>query len=130
MVLKLLRTPIVIAALLAASGMIGSVATAQAGGPGGELFYNYYAPVSPAGVSANMYPSPIPTPPHVGHTYITYQPLMPHEYLYQHHRVYWRNNPGAGMTRTSVSWGHSWFPNLRPPYGGHFDSDYFIGPLR
>ena len=55
----------------------------------GDLFYNYYVPpVGPSSVGAELYPCPRPTPPLVGHTYITYQPLMPHEFLYKHHRHY------------------------------------------
>jgi hypothetical protein len=70
-----------------------------------DLFYNYYAPPgSPAGVGAALYPSPRPTPPLVGQTYITYQPLMPHEYLYEHTRVYWSKQPCSALTRTKVEW--------------------------
>jgi hypothetical protein len=74
-----------------------------------DLFYNYYvAPVSCngyGGVGAQLYVSPRPTPPLVGHTYITYQPLMPHEFLYKHHRTYTRDNgPYAGVTKTHVWW--------------------------
>ena len=52
-----------------------------------DLFYNYYA--TPGSTSAAMYPAPRPTPALVGHTWYTYQPWLPHEYLYKHHRVYW-----------------------------------------
>jgi len=71
-----------------------------------DLFYNYYVapPICADGVSAQMYLSPRPTPPQVGHVYVTYQPLMPHEYLYRHNRTYWRYHPGSGMTRTRVRW--------------------------
>jgi hypothetical protein len=76
-----------------------------------DLFYNYYAWPSCTGWGAELYVSPLPVPPHVGHTYITYQPLMPHEFLYQHHRTYHRYyNGGQGLTRTSVIW---WSPWLR-----------------
>jgi len=72
----------------------------------GDLFYNYY--VGPAknagGAAAGMYPTPLPTPPLVGHTYITYQPLMPHEFLYRHHRTYHRHHPGQGWVKTKVVW--------------------------
>ncbi len=71
----------------------------------GDLFYNYYVPPGPCGgVGAQLYVAPRPTPPMVGHTYITYQPLMPHEFLYKHHRAYYTCNQGAGWTRTKVSW--------------------------
>jgi len=67
--------------------------------------FNYYVHPGEAGmVGAQLYVSPRPTPPLVGHTYITYPPLMPHEFLYQHHRVYNTYNPGSGWTRTRVCW--------------------------
>jgi len=69
-----------------------------------DLFYNYYVPPN-CGVGAQMYVAPLPVPPKVGHTYYTYQPLMPHEFLYPHtrsyHRYYDRNR---GLNRTVVSW--------------------------
>jgi hypothetical protein len=71
----------------------------------GDLFYNYY--VSPMGyqsVGAELYPCPRPTPAYVGYTYITYQPLMPHEFLYHHRRTYTTYHPDAPKTRTTVTW--------------------------
>lgn len=77
-----------------------------------ELFYNYYVPPTCGGVPAQLYLAPQPVPALVGHTYYTYQPYMPHELLYQHHRTYYRYyNGGRGLTRTSVSW-------TRPPFTG------------
>jgi hypothetical protein len=74
-----------------------------------DLFYNYYAWPSCTGWGAELYLSPRPVPPHVGHTYITYQPLMPHEFMYSHHRTYHRYyNGGQGLTRTSVIWYSPW----------------------
>ena len=71
-----------------------------------DLFYNYY--VGPGtcgyGVPAKLYVAPRPTPPWVGHTYMTYQPLMPHEFLYKHHRTYVRNHPDGTATRATVLW--------------------------
>ena len=86
---------------------LGTSSEAQAGchrrsGPN-DLFYNYYIPPGPY-VGAQLYVCPRPTPPMVGHTYYTYQPLLPHEYMYRHHRTYCRKNPGAGWTKTRVSW--------------------------
>ncbi len=71
-----------------------------------NLFYNYYVPQQPCGgVPAKLYVAPVPTPPHVGHVWYTYQPLMPHEMLYPHHRSYHRYyDNGRGMTRTTVRW--------------------------
>jgi hypothetical protein len=67
-----------------------------------DLFYNYYVGPGPSGTVAQLYESPRPVPPHVGHTYVTYQPFMPHEYLYKHQRAYYTYNEGAGWTRTKV----------------------------
>ncbi len=70
-----------------------------------DLFYNYYVNPSHGGMGAAMYLSPRPVPAYVGHTYITYQPLMPHEFLYRHHHKYHRYyNDGRGLTRTSVKY--------------------------
>jgi hypothetical protein len=74
-----------------------------------ELFYNYYVPGTCGGNPAQLYLAPRPVPPYVGHTYVTYQPFMPHELLYQHHRRYYRYyNGGRGLTRTCIHW-------YRPP---------------
>ncbi len=67
-----------------------------------DLFANYYEGPQPCGRTASMYVSPLPIPPHVGHTYVTYQPIMPHEYLYQHTRSHYSHVPGAGWTRAKV----------------------------
>jgi len=71
---------------------------------GGDLFYNYYAGGT-CDVPAQLYLSPRPTPPLVGHTYYTYQPLMPHEFLYKHHRSYHGySDGGRTLTRTIVNY--------------------------
>ncbi|MEX2168948.1 MAG: hypothetical protein WD851_06540 [Pirellulales bacterium] len=67
-----------------------------------DLFYNYYVGPYPSGTAAQLYVSPLPVPATVGHTWITYQPFMPHEFLYKHHRSYYTYNPGAGWTRAKI----------------------------
>jgi hypothetical protein len=67
-----------------------------------DLFYNYYEGPDPSGTAAQMYVSPRPVPVHVGHTYTTYQPLMPHEMLYRHTRSHYAHVPGAGWSRAKV----------------------------
>lgn len=68
-----------------------------------RLFYNYYAPTQGGGIPAGIYPAPRQVPLVVGHTYNTYQPLMPHEFMYRHYRAYHHYyNNGMGFTRTSV----------------------------
>lgn len=70
-----------------------------------DLFHNYWVNPNCGAMGAAMYLSPHYVPPHVGHTFITYQPLMPHEFMYHHHRTYHRYyNDGRGLTRTSVKW--------------------------
>ena len=86
-----------------------------------NLFHNYYTTPG-AGATAAMYPSPRPIPYNTGLTYYTYQPLRPHEHLYQHNRTYYNyygapggfySNPygcGAGgcgaqgVNKTTVIW--------------------------
>jgi hypothetical protein len=69
------------------------------------LFHNFYAPNNCGGMAASLYIAPRPVPAVVGHTYYTYQPLMPHEFTYPHYRTYraYYNN-GQGMNRTKVVW--------------------------
>ncbi len=81
-----------------------------------RLFQNYYAPSNPGGVSAPLYTAPVQVPPLVGHTYGTYEPLMPHEMLYRHNRTYYRYyDGGRGLTRTRVIW---WSGPVAPPLLG------------
>ena len=70
-----------------------------------DLFYNFQEGPNPSGTATAMYVSPVPVPPFVGHTYTTYQPLMPHEYLYKHTRSHYAHVPGSGWTRSKVRYG-------------------------
>ncbi|HLA85358.1 MAG TPA: hypothetical protein VJL29_11235 [Thermoguttaceae bacterium] len=96
-----------------------------------DLFYNYYVPAGPNdAVGAEMYVSPRPTPPLVGHTWVTYQPLLPHEYLYKHKRTYVRRNPGAGVTVTKVCYGHHWLQSIVPTWmDGKVCKHIFVNPF-
>lgn len=81
-----------------------------------ELFYNYYVPGTCGGMPVALYLAPQPVPPVVGHTYFTYQPFLPHELLYEHHRSYHRYyDNGRGLTRTHISW---YRPPVRDALGG------------
>ena len=68
-----------------------------------DLFYNFYTQGNCNATNAQMYISPVPVPPNVGHTFYTYQPFMPHEMLYWHkdryHNYY---DGGRGMNHTKV----------------------------
>ena len=70
-----------------------------------DLFANYYVGPYPSGTAAQMYVSPVPVPANVGHTYTTYQPLMPHELMYKHMRSHYAYTPGAGWSRAKVRYG-------------------------
>ena len=101
---------LVLAAVLAATGFVadGSHQALAVGRQrtAPDLFYNFYVPPGYCGgvVGAELYVCPVPTPPLVGHTYVTYQPPMPHEFLYPHTRRYLRIHPDGSVTRTWVSW--------------------------
>ena len=79
-------------------------------GPTPDVFYNFYVPPVPAGTApglgAQLYVSPRPVPPRVGHTWNTYPPFMPHEFLYRHRRRYIRPAGVTGL-RTEVR-GYWW----------------------
>ena len=70
-----------------------------------DLFYNFYTQGFANRTNAQMYLSPVPVPPNVGHTFFTYQPFYPHEMLYWHkdrfHNYY---DDGRGMNRTRVKY--------------------------
>ena len=69
-----------------------------------DLFYNYYVGTPHCGSPAQLYLCPRPTPELVGHTYYTYQPLLPHEMLYRHDRTYFRVHPDGTGVKTRVRW--------------------------
>ena len=87
----------------AARGEVIEAQPVQYGQPG--LFHNYYVPAGSGQFATQLYVAPLPVPTNVGHTYYTYQPLLPHELLYNHQRSYHRySNGGRGFNRTSVKW--------------------------
>jgi hypothetical protein len=113
----------------------GSISQARAEGARqatpDDLSYNYYVPpVGANSVGAELYLCPRPTPPMVGHTYITYQPLAPHEFLYGHSRTYRTTHEDAPTTTTRVHWGHGWNPVSRSQnYDAIFDIRFGSGAL-
>lgn len=70
-----------------------------------DLFYNYYSQGNCNSANAQMYISPVPVPHFVGHTFGTYQPLYPHEFMYWHKDRYHNSyDNGRGMNRTKVKY--------------------------
>lgn len=86
-----------------------------------DLFAQYATPNGPNMTTAGMYPAPHYSPALGAQSYYTYQPLMPHEMMYQHSRNYFNyystNGCGApdSVTKTSVRW---------------FSGTNHIGPLK
>jgi hypothetical protein len=69
------------------------------------LFDNYFTHGSANAAEAGLYISPIGVPGWVGHTYNTYQPLYPHQFLYEHHdRYHSYYDEGRGLNRTHAKY--------------------------
>ena len=69
------------------------------------LFDNYFTHGNANAAEAALYMSPIGVPGWVGHTYNTYQPFYPHQFLYQHHdRYHSYYDGGRGLNRTHASY--------------------------
>lgn len=86
-----------------------------------DLFYNYYTQGFANRANAQMYLSPVPVPPNVGHTFYTYQPFYPHHMMYPHvdkfHRYY---DGGRGMNRTRASYWTSAHAKAKNVYWNYF----------
>lgn len=91
-----------------------------------DVARNQYVPGVPYGdagaIGASLYVSPRPVPPMVGHTFITYEGLMPDQLLYQHQRTYYRpHGPYGGVTQTNINWGYQ---SHLHPFGHYFSPSY------
>ena len=102
---------LVAAALVTCFALVSNSAQAQIG-PGNypNHLFAQYTTQGQGGLTAGKYIAPHPVPSHVGHSYRTYEPLMPHEMMYQHSRNYYNyydagyKGGGQGMVKTSVRW--------------------------
>ena len=105
--------------LLAATALVafsfGAASTASAqfgdGNSSNNLFSQYATQGGASMTTAGMYPAPYDSPRLGAQSYYTYQPLMPHEMMYQHSRNYYNYyNTGGYMgapnalNKTSVRW--------------------------
>lgn len=99
-------------AVAATDSYVGDVAPGIQRGYGQpDLFYNFYTQGAANRANAQMYLSPMPIPPNVGHTYYTYQPFYPHHMLYPHQNRFHRHyDCGRGMNRTKASY---YYPPVR-----------------
>ncbi len=109
----MIRNFIVAIATVAAMNLAAAPVSAQfgEGNSANNVFSQYYTQPGASTVEAGMYPAPHYVPSHVGHTYYTYQPLMPHEMMYQHSRNYYNYYNTGGyyggynaLNKTQVRW--------------------------
>ena len=100
----MIRFACIAAAMLAGLTMTIEQANAQA------PLFSQYTTQGNGSPSAAFYPAPHWSPIVGGESYYTYQPLMPHEMLYQHSRNYYNyydagyKGGGGGLVKTSVHW--------------------------
>ncbi len=129
------RTFFAALAMVAALAFLTQIASAQVGN--GDLpnyLFSQYTTQGQGNETAGLYPAPHPVPAYVGQNYYTYQPLMPHEMLYEHQRNYYNyyngnscSGDGAALNVTSVRWqnGSSGFRPL--PFSNHYLSKLYYG---
>lgn len=110
------RNLLVAAAVVAVMSFAASPVSAQfgTGNSPNNLFSQYNTQPGASTVQAGMYPAPHYVPENVGHTYYTYQPIMPHEMMYQHSRNYYNYYNTGGyysggcdydsLNKTQVRW--------------------------
>ena len=85
--------------------------------------FSQYSTTGANQVNASAYPAPHPVPGFVGSSHYTYQPLMPHEMMYEHSRNYFNESGtpdqyyggGTHLNVTKVRWqsgamGYGQFP--------------------
>jgi len=100
----MIRFACVAAVMLASIAVSANQAHAQA------PLFSQYTTQGAGSPSAAMYPAPHWSPILGAESYYTYQPLMPHEMMYQHSRNYYNyydggyQGGGQGMVKTSVRW--------------------------
>ena len=98
--------------LMACVALASNSAQAQIGqGNYPNHLFAQYTTQGQGGLSAGKYLAPHPVPSHVGHSYRTYEPLMPHEMMYEHQRNYFNyyndnsfRGGGPSLNITSVRW--------------------------
>ena len=100
----MIRFACVAAVMLASIAVSANQAHAQA------PLFSQYTTQGAGSPSAAMYPAPHWSPILGAESYYTYQPLMPHEMMYQHSRNYYNyydggyKGGGHGLVKTSVRW--------------------------
>jgi len=129
------RTILAALAMFAALAFVSQTASAQIGkGNLPNYLFSQYTTQGQGATTAGMYPAPHPVPSYVGHSYNTYQPLMPHEMMYEHQRNYYNYyndnsyyGGGPSLNVTSVRWqnGHGGYRPL--PFSNNYLSKLYYG---
>jgi hypothetical protein len=106
----MIRTFITAAAVLCCLLLCAPVSAQYGQGNSANNLFQQYT-TSNGSATAGMYPAPHPVPNMGAQSYFTYQPLMPHEMMYQHSRNYYNyHNTGGYMggynslNKTKVRW--------------------------
>ncbi|GIW99979.1 MAG: hypothetical protein KatS3mg111_3312 [Pirellulaceae bacterium] len=101
--MKRIKTGLV-ACVLMVAGTAGQVWAQEGAGYSPPAFGNWYTNGEMNRATAPLYVSPLPVPQWVGHTYITYQPFYPHEFMHHAHghRYHTYYDNGRGLNRTAV----------------------------
>jgi hypothetical protein len=95
---------------VAAACLIAVSSQASAQEAGYSPLFSQYTTQGAGAPSAGMYPAPHPVPNMGAQSLYTYQPLMPHEMMYQHSRNYYNyydagfRGGDQGLVKTSVRW--------------------------
>ena len=118
----------VIATVVTAAMFVAAAPVSAQFGTGNSpnnLFSQYATQPGASMTTAGMYPAPHYVPAQMGQSNYTYQPLMPHEMMYQHSRNYYNYYNTGGyrggydsLNKTSVRWqsGHNHMGQL--PFSG------------
>ena len=119
--------------MFAVLAFVSQTASAQIGnGNLPNYLFSQYTTQGQGGATAGKYPAPHPVPSYVGESYYTYQPLMPHEMMYEHQRSYYNyyndgafKGGGPSLNVTSVRWqnGHGGYRPLPM-------SNYYLSKLQ
>ncbi len=109
----MIRTLLIATAFVACTCVVATPVSAQfgQGNSPNNLFSQYVTPDGPNMTTAGMYPAPHYSPQLGAQSYYTYQPLMPHEMMYQHSRNYYNYYNSGGyyggndsLNKTTVRW--------------------------
>ena len=128
------RTILAALVMFAVLAFTSQSASAQIGeGNLPNYLFSQYTTQGQGGATAGKYPAPHPVPSYVGESYYTYQPLMPHEMMYEHQRNYYNyyndgsfKGGGPSLNVTSVRWQNGSTGGYRPlPL-----SNYYLSKLQ